>query len=190
MARPKAFDPNTVLDAAMRQFRARGYAATSVADLVAVTGINRASLYGTFGDKRQLFLACLDHYAEGGTVAILDAGGPPRQTLERALAQAIDRALADAGAGCFITNTVAEFGGRDPEILARARAALAAIENALDRLLRRALADGAIAADADPRARARHLLSALQGLLLLAKVNPDRAALDRGAREAVVAALR
>lgn len=200
MARPKAFAPDDALAAALRQFRRKGYAATSVADLVAATGVNRASLYATFGDKHALFLACLDRYAEAESARILDAAGPARETLAHVFSEAIDRGLEDGGAGCFVTNTVAEFGGRDPAVLARARAALARIENALDRLLRQDLTG--LAQDRapdprtpdprapDPRSRARHLLLVLQGLHLLAKVNPDRAALHRGAREAVEAALR
>src|SRR6202011_688874 len=62
MAGVKQFDRDEVLDRAMAAFWTRGYEATSIDDLVQATGIGRGSLYGTFGDKRQLFLAALDHY--------------------------------------------------------------------------------------------------------------------------------
>src|SRR6202008_4821595 len=62
MAGVKQFDRNEVLDRAMTTFWTRGYEATSIDDLVEATGIGRGSLYGTFGDKRQLFLAALDRY--------------------------------------------------------------------------------------------------------------------------------
>src|SRR3954470_18175839 len=62
MSRPKQFDPDATLTEAMEAFWERGYAATGVNDLLAEMGLNRGSLYGTFGDKKQLFLAALDRY--------------------------------------------------------------------------------------------------------------------------------
>ncbi|TNM64460.1 helix-turn-helix transcriptional regulator [Streptomyces sp. NP160] len=59
MARPRSFDEAVVVDAAARCYTELGYAATSVDDLVAATGLHRGSLYGAFGSKRGLFLAAL-----------------------------------------------------------------------------------------------------------------------------------
>src|SRR5215831_3253346 len=64
MPRPKAFDPDEALQKAMQVFWERGYAATSVEDLVQRMGINRFSLYSTFGGKHQLFVAALERYRE------------------------------------------------------------------------------------------------------------------------------
>src|SRR5271170_4685314 len=64
MAGVKQFDSEEVLERAMVVFWRNGYQATSIQDLVEATGVNRGSLYATFGDKRGLFLAVLDHYAE------------------------------------------------------------------------------------------------------------------------------
>lgn len=52
----KQFSPDDVLVKAMNAFWARGYESTSMQDLVACMGINRGSLYATFGDKRSLFI--------------------------------------------------------------------------------------------------------------------------------------
>ena len=54
--RPREFDRDTALQSAVDAFWRRGYEATSVADLVAATGVNRASMYDTFGNKRELFI--------------------------------------------------------------------------------------------------------------------------------------
>jgi len=62
MPRPKSFDPETALAKAMGVFWEKGYDAASIADLTTAMGINRFSLYDTFGDKRTLYLKALDYY--------------------------------------------------------------------------------------------------------------------------------
>ena len=180
MARTKTFDPDAALDGAMRVFWSQGYEATSVDDLVGATGVNRASLYGTFGDKHALFLKALDRYAGVGLFSSLDVEDETRsvRTVLRALFdRLIDRCLEGDGAGCLVTNTICEFGARDPDVLARARGALARMENALDLLVRRGQANGEIDAEPPPRELARYLLNAMQGLQVVAKVNGDERAL-------------
>ena len=63
VAGKKQFDVDTALDAAMIQFWRAGYADTSLDDLSAATGLNRSSIYSSFGDKDALYLRCLDRYA-------------------------------------------------------------------------------------------------------------------------------
>jgi TetR/AcrR family transcriptional repressor of nem operon len=193
MARQKAFDPDQVLEKAMRAFWAKGYEATSVEDLVAATGINRASLYGTFGDKKRIFLSALDRYVAAGEVARADvetAGAGVRETLLGLFERLIRRAREGREAGCLLTNSVAEFGARDPEILEALRRSLAAMENGVDGLLRRGIRTGEVPPDADPRARARMVIAAMQGFQVISKVNADPRALRQIAEEAVDAALR
>jgi TetR/AcrR family transcriptional regulator, transcriptional repressor for nem operon len=65
MARPRSFDPDEVLDRAMRRFWERGYRETSVDDLVEATGVKPGSLYNAFhGRKRELFLGSLERYSK------------------------------------------------------------------------------------------------------------------------------
>jgi len=64
VARPKSFDPETVLAKAMDVFWEKGYEAASISDLTAAMGINRFSLYDTFGDKHTLYLKAMDSYSE------------------------------------------------------------------------------------------------------------------------------
>jgi len=64
MPRPKSFDPDTVLTKAMGVFWEKGYDAASISDLTAAMGINRFSLYDTFGDKHELYLKALDAYTQ------------------------------------------------------------------------------------------------------------------------------
>src|SRR6202020_377715 len=64
MARPREFDEEVVLDAAVQCFWARGYESTSVKDLMEGTGLTAASLYNAYGDKRAMFRTALDRYIE------------------------------------------------------------------------------------------------------------------------------
>src|SRR6185369_14365832 len=60
--RPRAYDPEAALAQAMATFWDAGYAATSLDDLAAATGMNRPSLYGAFGDKRALYRQAIASY--------------------------------------------------------------------------------------------------------------------------------
>jgi TetR/AcrR family transcriptional repressor of nem operon len=192
MGRLRSFDPDYVLDRAMHAFWARGFEATSIEDLVACTGINRASLYGAFGDKRDLFLKALQLYVETGPIIELDPStrkGGVRAALQAYIDQVMGLVSDGRNRGCFITNTVTEFGSQDAVILAQTRIALAGVENALDRLLRWGQQTAEVPAQADARARARLLLAAIQGLQVVSKINPDTRALRQIADEAIAAAL-
>ena len=71
MARPRNFDEEQVLDAAVTCFWERGYEVTSVRDLSVSMGISAPSLYNAFGDKRTLFARALDHYCATRTYRLL-----------------------------------------------------------------------------------------------------------------------
>ncbi|MGW7527329.1 TetR/AcrR family transcriptional regulator [Streptomyces sp. NPDC054783] len=60
----KHFDPDAALDTVVRLFWQQGVATTGVQDIVAATGLNRSSLYATFGGKQELHLAALRRYLE------------------------------------------------------------------------------------------------------------------------------
>ena len=75
MGRPRAFSESDVVASASAVFARRGFAATSVDDLVRATGVGRASLYGAFGSKDGLFQRCL-----GGALAALGPGSAPDPT--------------------------------------------------------------------------------------------------------------
>jgi AcrR family transcriptional regulator len=60
----KHFDQTAVLGTVVQLFWRQGLAATGIQDVVTATGVNRSSLYATFGDKRELYLAALDRYLD------------------------------------------------------------------------------------------------------------------------------
>src|SRR5439155_6557880 len=117
MARPKAFDPDQAAQEAMEAFWERGYNATSVSDLLAEMGLHRGSLYGTFGDKKQLFLAALDKYQDQNVAMIrevLEQPGSARQAIVALLDVAIERCTgAGAARGCLAAKAAMELAPHD-----------------------------------------------------------------------------
>lgn len=191
MARPREYHPGTVLDRAVEAFWARGYNGTSIHDLVAATGLHRGSLYGAFGDKRGLFLAALDRYAATVVpqwLAVLRRSGPPLDAIRGFLDMVTDYAAADTRRrGCLLANTAIELAPHDAEVSRRVGAHLRRVEDALAEVLDRARATGAIAPSANPRSLARFLLCATEGILVLGKLAPGRAALGDMAALALTA---
>ena len=173
MPRPRAFEERDVLDRAMAVFWRQGFEATSIQDLVEAAGINRASMYAAFGDKRGLFLAVIDHYlarVNAARLAILTAPGPAPAAIGRFFDSMIDMAGQDERQlGCLLTNTLIELAPRDPEIAMRLRASLDRIEEGFARTIRRGQDAGEIPPGKNPRALARFLVGIAQGLRVLAR---------------------
>lgn len=188
----KKFDRDEVLEKAMNLFWKQGYEATGVTQLLEHTGIGRQSLYDTFGDKRSLFLATLNHYFRtrvGPLMAQLRAPGSPREVLRQAFRMAEKSMSEPDFHGCMIGNTTAELAERDPEVEALVRGYLVAMEDAATDLLARGQAEGEFANDIDARDLARVFVHALQGLTLLHKVLRDPGA-TRAVMESTMKLLR
>lgn len=182
MARTKEFDPDVATERAMHLFWCGGYEATSLQELLSGLGIGRGSFYDTFGSKRELYLRALDRYRERNAqalIVLLDEPGPVKAALRRMLTALAEDALGDPERrGCFMVNSAIELSSSDPEVARRAVETFRRIERALAVALRRAQAEGEIAADRDPTALARLLITTIQGLRVMGKANPDRALLE------------
>src|SRR6195952_4223563 len=70
--RPRGYEPEVALGRALDLFRKDGFAATSLDDLSAATGMNRPSLYGAFGDKRELYIKSYQRYRADAHTAMQD----------------------------------------------------------------------------------------------------------------------
>jgi AcrR family transcriptional regulator len=187
--RPRAYDPDTALARALRAFWRGGFAGTSLDELSEAMDMNRPSLYGAFGDKRDLYLAALDRYVEAARAGMADALAPERPLAE-GLALVYERALAlyfaepDAPLGCFLVGTAASEAARDAGVRERLGAALAAFTRAFEQRLRAARKSGELAASADPKLVADLAAAVLFSLALRSRAGDSRAQLAKFARQA------
>jgi TetR/AcrR family transcriptional repressor of nem operon len=181
MAGVKQFNREEVLTRAMRVFWERGYEATSIQDLVAATGLNRGSLYATFIDKKQFFLAVLAHYADRvGRPMMVELTDPnPRQAIEGMFAAILHRTSDPTQPrGCLITNTALECPGSGDEINRTISTWISHHESAVYQVLLRAQATGDLPQTQDCRALARFFVGVAQGLNVMHKAMADPAALQ------------
>ncbi len=182
MARQKEFDRDEVLHKAMEVFWTRGYEGASIQDLVKHMGINRQSMYDTFGDKHSLFLEALDRYREiqsRKVFEVLERPGSMKRNLRQLFEEAVARSLSAEGRrGCFVGNSMSELAGRCKETATRTCNSMASAEKMFQKALQRGKEQGELRRVSDTRAVARFLYSNLQGLLLMAKATRDRKLLN------------
>jgi TetR/AcrR family transcriptional repressor of nem operon len=173
----KQFDAGKVLDRAMQAFWRRGYEATSMQDLVACTGVNRASLYATYGDKHALFLATLRMFAESvhhKRLADLEATQGPREAIRQSLLAFVPQAAETKGhRGCFLTNTALELAAHDPEAGRVVAQAQKQTEAWYARMIKKGKALGEIGSHVKPAAAARAFLACLIGVSVLSRSRPE-----------------
>ena len=176
--RPREFDRDEVLERAMQVFWERGYEATPISELVAELGIGRQSLYGAFGDKRQLFEEALQRYGEcelAPRVAILKRPGSGLANVRDLLHHLLEKGIANDFKGCLVGHTAAEFGLRDPELAEKLSKNFCRMEEAIAEALTRAREAGELSIEKSPRKLARLIVTTVQGLALWGPVHKSPA---------------
>ena len=186
MARPRTFDEDQAVDAAMRAFWANGYEATTTEDLCAATGLGRSSIYNTFTSKHDLFMRALARYMESMNAVQLgllaDEQRTPMERIRALLAAIVDGELTHRrdghSLGCLTVNTTVELAGRDPEAdrllerdqgwrLDAFRAVIASGQRA-----------GEIASTRSPEVLARFLNGVIAGIRVAGQGGADRVVLE------------
>ncbi|MDJ1137423.1 TetR/AcrR family transcriptional regulator [Streptomyces iconiensis] len=166
--RPRAFDMEAVLDAAMLLFWEQGYEATSLAQLRAATGLSSASLYGVFGSKEGLFKRVVEHYMQGPgsvTAAVEDETAGSREVIGGLLHGSIDmQADTSHPTGCLIAlSGTMRAPGEDH---AGVRAAVTARRTADRAHIRQYVERGLAKGELDPTTETEGLTSLVHGFLL------------------------
>jgi TetR/AcrR family transcriptional repressor of nem operon len=179
MARPREFQPEQVLEDAMHQFWLRGYRATSVEDLVRATGVKPGSLYGAFrGGKRALFMGSLERYSKlvvPQKLGDLEQPGASVAQIRAYFDGLVQDLLSPEGRqGCLLVNSGIELAAKDDEVAAVVRGHHARLQRCFEAALRTARRRREIPSSVNPAGKARLLVAASQGLMVVGKANPDK----------------
>jgi len=193
MARPRTFDEERALDAAMRAFWVKGYEATSTQDLCDATGLGRSSIYNTFTSKHDLFRRALARYMNAmntGQLEILeDVERPAAARLRALFARVIDGEFEQRedghSIGCLTVNTTVELAARDPEAAGMLERDLARRLAAMETAIRAGQRDGDITSGRDAETLARYLNAVIGGMRVSAQGGADRATLEAIAETAL-----
>ncbi|MER7934479.1 MULTISPECIES: TetR family transcriptional regulator C-terminal domain-containing protein [unclassified Streptomyces] len=176
MARTREFDIDQAVDRATDLFWRRGYAETSLQDLLQELSIGSGSFYAAFGSKEQLYLRSLDRYASlqaADLERIIEGTAEIRPAIRQVLTSMIEADLADPTRGCLVVNTSTQCGDQQAAS-DRVTAAMRQVETFLAGGLERAQARGEIAADKDPRELARFFTTFIQGIRVIGRARMGR----------------
>jgi len=188
--RPRQYNPERALAKAADAFWKQGYAATSLDDLVAATGMNRPSLYAAFGDKRDLYLNTLKRYQQQSRAigAQITADDPPlRVFLSRFYEAALDIYLesGDGVRGCYSISTAPTQAATDPAVRDFLAASIAGTDTFVAKQIEQARARGEVPSEADPHALAQLATAALHTIAIRARVGVPRKQLRAVAAAAI-----
>lgn len=168
MARQRAFDRDTALESALREFWRHGYEATSIAALTAAMGIRPPSLYAAFGDKRRLFEEAVRRYQEtygAFTTRALAEEPTGRQAIERVLREAAaEYASEEHPRGRLIISAAVNCGPESAEVEELLRGFREQAKAAVKRRIDDDVAARLIPADTDTAGLAGFYASMIQGM--------------------------
>jgi TetR/AcrR family transcriptional repressor of nem operon len=179
--RPRQFDTDAVLDQLVELFWTRGYEATSISDIVAATGLNKSSLYNSFGSKDELFEAAVERYLamRTGVMRELVRDGTDGLGDVLRLLDFQQEAMAEEHGrlGCLAVNTSTELGLRDDTAAQLSTRYRGEIREAVRAALNRAEAAGEIASGTAPD-RTETVLAFTLSLAVIARGGASQAELD------------
>src|SRR3954454_9417034 len=181
--RPRAYEPEIALGRALDLFRKGGFAATSLDDLSAATGMNRPSLYGAFGDKRELYIKSYARYRADARAAMQEIFReelPIRKRLERIFKVALYIYLSGemGPRGCFTVMTAASEAVADPQIRALVLEGFTELDKAFAACFRLAKEKGELPASAEPQVLAQLASATMHTIAIRARARVTRKELE------------
>ena len=173
MVRTRTFDPSTALKQAVELFASKGYSETSMEDIVKATGVSRYGIYGTFGNKRELFEQALDRYADSmGKQAFLRLLEPDAsiEHIRKIFQERVeDMCCQEENKGCLFIHTAMELAPKDDDL----RDVLQKFMRRMGKLfavgLDSAKERGEVRGDLDVKAAGELLTSTMFGLAVLGR---------------------
>jgi|GEM_PF-227268 len=188
MARQREFDKQSALEAAILVFREHGYAGASAELLTKRMKISRQSLYDTFGDKWQLYVAAVRFYS----ITERDAHVAELRSSDRAIegvVKMIERVVQEASTVCLGVASTGEFGCTSKELNDLRRENGSTISRALADCLRQSQREGDLSLDLDVETTTGFIMASIAGIRLAARAGATTSLLgDLG--QSVVNALR
>lgn len=168
MARPKEFEIDVALDAAVEVFREHGFAGTSAQMLTAAMKIGKQSLYDTFGGKWQLYCAALKRYSTTETAAHLAMlRGSPEAII--GIEQMLERVVLEAHRPCLGISSISEFSGDHEELVSIRESAGQTLRTALLSNIDKAIVAQDLAVDLDPETAVSFLLANVAAIRIAAR---------------------
>jgi AcrR family transcriptional regulator len=176
--RPREFDMDAALDAALRVFSERGYYAASISELTEAMGLTAGSVYKAFGDKRGIFLAAFNRYRHvrrdlrDERLAVAPNG---YEKLRAFLMFYAESSSGEVGRqGCLVVGSATELALFDEEIASRVAFAFDTDEQLLIDLIRLGQEDGSVPSRLDAENAARTMLCLMKGMRLIGKTGRTR----------------
>jgi TetR/AcrR family transcriptional regulator, transcriptional repressor for nem operon len=189
MARPKEFDEIEVLEKAMLAFWQKGYFQASIQDLVDAMGINRASLYGAFDDKHNLYLKALERYRQQDVsqlLSLFNRNLPAKQFFDAVLDNVIVGLTDDPDRkGCFLTNATLEMLPDDVKVQELVSTNIAFLQEIFAEVLNNGIKAGEINRNIIANEMANYFICQIYGLRMIGKANPDLKLLNSIKNEAL-----
>ncbi len=176
MGRPQAFNEDEVIDKALDVFWEKGFLGASTRDLIEATGISNGSFFNSFGDKKQLYLKCLDKYNKlyvSSLENLLGSNLPFKEKIRKTLQAASRKSVGkDVYAGCFVYNTLIDKGADDPNIMDASREINARMDQAFVTAVELAKKNKELQANVKVTPLAQYLSTIAGGLRILVLQNP------------------
>ncbi len=177
--RPREFDMDAALDAALIVFRDRGYHAASLAELGAAMNLTVGSIYKAFSDKRAIFIAAFDRYTEVRKNELDRRLRSAKSGLDKVRAMVAFYAESSHGPegrlGCLVVGSMTELSLFDAEITSSLVASLQRVRMQFRTFIQLGKSDGSVSANIDPEASASLLLFLVQGFRVVGKTGRTRA---------------
>jgi TetR/AcrR family transcriptional repressor of nem operon len=182
MVRTRTFDPAAALSQAVDLFSSKGYADTSMEDIVQATGVSRYGIYGTFGNKRELFEQALDRHAErmgkSSFLRLLEPGASVAHIRKIFDERVTDMCNIEERKGCLFIHTAMQLAPDDEELQGVLRKFMTGMSKAFAAGLQSAKEKGEVRQDVDVRAAGDQLTSTMFGLAVLGRTGFRREVLD------------
>jgi len=181
IGRPREFDTETALAAAMRYFWRYGYEATSLQNLLIAMSLSKSSFYQTYGNKNALFKQCLKYYQDTLSTQMaqqLSQADSGFQFIYDVFNGIVEEArVCDEPKGCLLMNSASEFSRRDPEITGLLAQGNNKFIELFHGAVKQAQQEGDIPSDKNSRSLAHFIINNIGGLRNLAKAGASQVVL-------------